>query len=584
MRSKWKRLTHSLLALLMAVAMVMCGIISVLIFWVAEQSVNNFEDFTIRQRQQETSIAAASLSQDMDSLNTLMTNTLFDSSLVYVQHYLDSDTLTYSYLQQVSVLQKQLLTIERAIPLASSVKIYMQNNQRVLSSSSLLRYEPEETPWLNSMFANTAQRVLVEDGRMYLYSAKQAGDLLFHRSVAMVCAVSPDELRPYLQKYVSEESSIAVFCGAELFASFGSLPAAFEEGAAEKLAANRSGAEQLCFDSVPHLITWTTTTLDSVKLCQVTPMSFVTDQLHEYQKQITIVMSAAIVLVVALVIFLYIMACHPIRRLKTALTRVENGDLSVRISPTWSNEFQQIFGQFNRMTKKLEQLIEQEYKLKLLNANAELKQMHYQINPHFLYNAYFNMRALLWDEEYDVAMRLAELMGRYLRYITTGVEDKVTLKEEMAHSIAYLEIQKLRFGSQLEIRVRDCPSWAENLPIPRLIVQPLIENTFVHGFRGCGGTNVVSVEVIAGEEALSIVVEDNGGTVTDEVIADVQRNLASGGHDTDGTSVALLNIHRRIVMLYPEGSGLFVSRSALGGFRSEIRITGEKRHVSDADR
>lgn len=134
------------------------------------------------------------------------------------------------------------------------------------------------------------------------------------------------------------------------------------------------------------------------------------------------------------------MACYPLRRIKAALSRVENGDLSVRISPTWSDEFQQMYNQFNQMAEKLEQLIEQEYKLKLLHADAELRQLRYQINPHFLYNTYFNLRAMLFDEEYDIAAQLADLMGRYLRYITASAGDEATLKEEMEHAVAHLEI------------------------------------------------------------------------------------------------------------------------------------------------
>ena len=142
----------------------------------------------------------------------------------------------------------------------------------------------------------------------------------------------------------------------------------------------------------------------------------------------------------------------------------------------------------------------------------------------------------------------------------------------------------MRFGDQLETRIHDYQAWAELIPIPRIIIQPLIENSFVHGLRNRSGTGIISIEVLAGENNLTIVVEDNGEAATDEVIAAVQRRLDSGEHDPDSASVALLNIHRRIRMLYPEGSGLFVSRSALGGFRSEIRMTGEKKHVSVDDR
>lgn len=117
MRGRWKRLSHSLLALLMAFAIAVCAMVSMLISRAADQSVDAFEDFIIRQRQQETGMAVASLSQEIDSLNTLLTNVLVDSSLVYVQHFLDSEMLNTSYLQQVNAMQSMKW---RAIPCAAS--------------------------------------------------------------------------------------------------------------------------------------------------------------------------------------------------------------------------------------------------------------------------------------------------------------------------------------------------------------------------------------------------------------------------------------------------------------------------------
>ena len=82
---------------------------------------------------------------------------------------------------------------------------------------------------------------------------------------------------------------------------------------------------------------------------------------------------------------------------------------------TWSSEFQDVYSQFNRMANQLQKQIEIEYSMKLLTAKAELRQLQYQINPHFLYNAYFNLQALLEEEEMEKAAVFAGMLGQYLR-------------------------------------------------------------------------------------------------------------------------------------------------------------------------
>ena len=188
------------------------------------------------------------------------------------------------------------------------------------------------------------------------------------------------------------------------------------------------------------------------------------------------------------------------------------------------------------------------------------------------------------NEEYDVAEQMTDVLGRYLRYITTSARDEATLREEMEHAKAYVEIQKMRFGSHLEARLAECPPEYAEKPVPRIIIQPLLENTFEHGIKDMRETGIISVQFEAEGNRLSIYVDDNGPNASDELIEKARTILAAEEYNPNGDSVALSNIHRRIRMLYQPGSGLYVSRSPLGGFRSEIRMIGEKKYVSDDDR
>ena len=188
------------------------------------------------------------------------------------------------------------------------------------------------------------------------------------------------------------------------------------------------------------------------------------------------------------------------------------------------------------------------------------------------------------NEEYDAAEQMMDVLGRYLRYITTSDRDEATLRDELAHAAAYMDIQKMRFGARLETRMAPCPPQYEDKPVPRIIVQPLIENAFEHGIRDMKDTGVIAVSFEAEGNRLSILVDDNGPNASDELIERMQAVLDADSCAPMGDSVALSNIHRRIRILYGPGSGLYVSRSPLGGFRSEIRMIGEKKYASADDR
>ena len=158
------------------------------------------------------------------------------------------------------------------------------------------------------------------------------------------------------------------------------------------------------------------------------------------------------------------------------------------------------------------------------------------------------------------------------------------LREELEHAAAYMEIQKMRFGAHLETRMEPYPESCAGKLVPRIIVQPLIENAFEHGIRDMKDTGIIAVSFACDAQQLSIFVDDNGPNVSDELLERTQAILDAEDYAPQSDSVALSNIHRRIRMLFEPGSGLYISHSPLGGFRSEIRMIGEKKYVADDDR
>ena len=585
-----KKKLYSLLAILLSVTLLVTGIICALIFWLAQQSTQNFENFIVESRQQEINSAVHSFSTDVDTLLLLMQTELNDSALTRLQLYYDSRIFNYDYLSQTTAVRNQISIIENSMPFTETLEICMLDSMRKVAWGSIATLDDDTMEMISETLGSGTRGMTLENGKIRLLLSKAALDSETPHNAVAIASLSSMNLFSYLKRYLpdNENSRVAVLVVQDEteipLTMSSSLSAADGRKIAKAIQGSASGFLRCELQGKQWLLNWQQTAAVPVKVCQLTPVSLITDQMREYRLMITMVCAVSIVVMLSLACFLQQMVHKPVSKIDAAMRKVGKGDLSVRLTGAKSNEFQQIYDQFNQMTVRLQELIDREYTLKLLNAKSELKQLRYQIRPHFLYNTYFNLRALLMNEEYDVAEEMMDVLGRYLRYITTSARDEATLREEMEHAKAYVEIQKMRFGNHLEARLAECPSaYAEKL-VPRIIIQPLLENTFEHGIKDMQEKGVISVQFEAEGERLSIYVDDNGPNATDELIERARTILAAEEYNPSGDSVALSNIHRRIRMLYQPGSGLYVSRSLLGGFRSEIRMIGEKKYVSDDDR
>lgn len=588
---RFRRMTHSLLAVLLAVAVLALAAMSGLVLSVVQSSVDRFERYVITSRCTETLSAGSLFSQDLEALYTLMYSSLSDTTLTKLRIYLANGTLNYRYLELAKLMEGRLFSIETSLDFAECVEILLPDIPRIITSSSVIRCDPVRTAYVEDILNAPDKKVIVSGNTLVLCTGKDLGIGQYRHDVVSYCRISKSTMLRYLSKFTDGGGggNLSLFfpgeSGAELFAAAG---AALDEADNQSIARLIDGAEegqaQYVSGQRRYLITWTQTSLAPIKLCHVTPMEVIDEQLREYRAMVAWVCALILLLLSGLFCFIYYLILKPLLSVQRGLKRVENGDLSTRLGHTWSSEFQDIYGQFDRMTEHLQQLIEREYELRLLNTKAEVKQLRYQINPHFLYNTYFNLRAMLVDEEYDQAIRLSELMGRYLRYITTSAQDLAPLREEMAHAQAYMEIQQIRFGSRIQARVEPLPEWARELRVPRLVLQPLIENAFEHGVKHQEGPAVIAIRVERHGRDVSILVEDSGANATDALLEHARRLIQDGLLQEGTEGVALVNIHKRLTLLYPKGSGLFIARSALGGFCSEIRMKEALDHDADADR
>jgi two-component system, sensor histidine kinase YesM len=254
--------------------------------------------------------------------------------------------------------------------------------------------------------------------------------------------------------------------------------------------------------------------------------------------------------------FLSTIITRPILRLTKTMQRAGDGSLTLNPEVHSVNEINQLNNTYNHLVKETNHLMQMVYQKEILRSQSELKALQAQINPHFLFNT---LDALHWSLDEKDEEELAELvvaMSDLFRYTIAKENDDewVFLKDEMKHISDYMEIMKMRFGDRLKWDV-SVPSTYEHVRIPKLIVQPLVENAILHGAGNKAGNCRISVTVepviFKNKERIRISVKDDGSGIDPDRLSQIIQSMESGGTSSvSGKGMAISNVYKRLKLYY----------------------------------
>jgi two-component system sensor histidine kinase YesM len=257
------------------------------------------------------------------------------------------------------------------------------------------------------------------------------------------------------------------------------------------------------------------------------------------------------------------LVAKPINTLSSAMRRFRKGDFDVKIDLNREDEFGQLATGFNKMTGQLKKTMEEQVAAERSVNEARTQMMQAQLNPHFLYNTLDTIKWVAKANQVPEIATLSSSLAAVLRMSISG--DKFcTLAQEIEMVRNYCEIQKIRFDDSfdLSVDIGDCA----DAVIPKLILQPLVENSIIHGLEGRrDGHIVICAEKYPANEGtgeeLKITVRDNGMGISDEMIAalESENTEALSGH------LGLNNINTIIRLTYGERYGVSAARPEEGG-------------------
>ncbi|WP_342757355.1 cache domain-containing sensor histidine kinase [Kineothrix sedimenti] len=260
----------------------------------------------------------------------------------------------------------------------------------------------------------------------------------------------------------------------------------------------------------------------------------------------------------------------PLEELMKTIAQIRKGDTKKRVPYLEKDEIGQLGKEFNGMLDEIERLIGHEYETKLLLNKAEYKALQAQINPHFLYNTLDTMSSIASVQNCDMVSNLCQSLSTIFRYSLDTKHPYSTVAKEIVHLKNYIYVMNVRMREEVKYHFQIDDEILQN-SIPRISIQPLVENAINHGLRNKKGEKEIYVRVMEKDGILEIEVEDNGVGMDAE---ETNRRLKENSHELveSGSSIGLININARMKMLYGEEYGLHINSDGKSGTTVILRI------------
>ncbi|MGG1676127.1 sensor histidine kinase [Neobacillus sp. NRS-1170] len=302
------------------------------------------------------------------------------------------------------------------------------------------------------------------------------------------------------------------------------------------------------------------------------------DVLYQSARQtaLTNILIGIITLVIVLMATLFISfrLTAPIKILIANMKKVEKGEFEADFESLGNDEIGMLGRHFKLMIAKINELIEREYKLEIENKSSQLRVLQSQINPHFLYNAFQSIGTLALKLKAVPVYSLLTSLSTIMRYSMNMREDIVPFASELKHVKAYLSLQKQRFDEQFEFNL-SIQQEVEEIPVPKMILQPIVENCFKHGFDQKVEKTIIHIEgYLLNDDSVCIKVKDNGIGVNEEQLKKIKHELVHGvpKEEKQREAIGLKNIYDRLQIYYNNKATMDVCSGEESGFIVTINI------------
>lgn len=300
----------------------------------------------------------------------------------------------------------------------------------------------------------------------------------------------------------------------------------------------------------------------------------------EFSLTVVLLLVIAFTCIVICLVLAYVVTKNMIRPLEyLSITMSHQDKQQLSFSSPYMNRTDEIgtlYNEYSNMLDELNASIKRDYQDKLNILDAQMKSLEARINSHFLFNTLESINSMAEIDENESIATMSLALGNMFRYAIKTPSEIVTLEDELNHVKDYISIQMIRFGNRFTLTL-DVPGSLYSQKVLKLILQPLVENSFYHGLNYCTEGDNITIRASESAGILCITVSDNGQGMTEETLRDLQSKLSEEASFTElghrnKQGIGLKNIHSRIELYYGKGYGLTIASTVGEGTSITIRI------------
>ncbi|PTX16695.1 two-component system, sensor histidine kinase YesM [Halanaerobium congolense] len=279
-----------------------------------------------------------------------------------------------------------------------------------------------------------------------------------------------------------------------------------------------------------------------------------------YITNLTVYMTIIVlILIILLTLYLSSSLSKPIQKLQELTHRASENDLSVKIEISGDDEIAELGQSFNKMIRRINKLMEQNVREQKLLRQLEMESLDNQIKPHFIYNTLDLIIGLLENKDFDRATHMVEALGKFFRLSLSHGKEMVLIRNEIKHVKNYLFIQQFRHGEEYEYIIDIEAPEIMDKHIPKLILQPIVENSIYHGLLPADKKGLIIIKGLRENKNIYFKIVDNGVGIAPKKVEEINKILKGELKiDDQQKYFGLRNVNQRLKLMYGGSSGLQV--------------------------
>lgn len=312
------------------------------------------------------------------------------------------------------------------------------------------------------------------------------------------------------------------------------------------------------------------------QIIQIIPKSVILQEVKGYRDFIIIINILFLIFLMITSLIISRQITKAINKLNSSVQEVTDGRLDIKVNVSGSYEVEQLGKNFNFMIDKVNFLLESVREEEKEKIKYKLEALQSQINPHFLLNTLNGIKWLCVIENAKTSEEMLKSLGYILEKTLYLKNDYIIIEEEIKCIESYIKLQKMRFGKRFEVNY-----WIDkdtlNSYIPVLLLQPIIENSILHGFAYIEFGGVINISILSKGDFIEIIIEDNGKGFDKKTDTFTNKNTKKDIYDSIGIS----NVYSRIKLNYKEPCGIWINSEKDKGTKTRILLNKILDNVSD---